>query len=250
MSLFPIEGGQVTNPLLSQVLHGWEPWDDQVRFPVTFAVEQETEQVLALRMVPLCLDAILPVLSALPGSLAVFDGGGTIVENLPRHHENYLLCPARLLPRLGIPFELVHFDRFPTDERELSAMPSSVLQAPERALVSGTHYALSIEDACHGVLFSRDPTLVRACLASFLRYFQTSLLGRTAELPALPESLLDPLMEPTEPGVFREVRFYPRRRYWSMEFFTLLAGARQPLGETLRWVCEGEHGRWRDGWSW
>lgn len=251
MSLIPVESVQESNPLLGQVLHGWEPWDDHIRYPVTFAVERETDHILALRITPLCLQALLPALSRVEGGyLALCSGGGELASCLPRGLDGISLCAASRLSQVGVPFELIHLGELTPAEIDLGKFPGSILLAPERALLKGSRYALSIEDACHGVLFTEDPELLRACLASFLEFFQVTLLGRAAELPPMPDALLDPLLEPTEPGVFREVRFHPGQRYWSMEFYTLLAGNRQPFGHTVRWVSEGERGRWRDGWRW
>ena len=162
------------------------------------------------------------------------------------------MVPATLLPRLQAPVELVHVARGRAAGIRPSEIPTCLLSDPEAAvpLAWGSRFALSIQDACHGVFYTPERSLLRSCLRAYLRSYQRSVLGADTPLPPLPDKLLAPLLEPHAPDTYVEVLFEPGERFWTLELRLLEAGSEVPLDDSIRWVCEGEGGSWRSGWSW
>jgi len=236
-----------------QVLLDWSGTERRVRFPVTFAVERESPRVWSLRTVPVDVGQLAPAL-ALPATdrLLLLSGGGVGAVYAKRTAVGLPLVPATLLPRLRAPVELIHVGRGAPRELDARSIPTTVLSDPEAALPPqwGSHFAMSIQDGCHGVVYAASRALLRKCLRAFLQSYQVSLLGRAADLPPISDELLDPLLEPMAPDSFVEVSFASSARFWTMDFHHLEAGSRYPAGDALRWVCEGERGSWRSGWSW
>jgi hypothetical protein len=247
------EADLANNPFLGHALLGWTPWNDRIRYPVTFSVEQETDRIRALRAAPIGMSQIAPALPTNPGEhVAILAGGGGITAEFSRGPDGITIAPATILSRLLPPFEVIHLGSVKPEALEPGQLPDSVLLDPETVLKPGCRFlfALSIQDGCHGLMLSEDRALLRGCLAAFLMSYQVALLGRPADLPSLPDELMETLLEATPPDTFHEVRFHPREHYWSMEFLTQVAGSGGPEIEPIRWVAEGEHGRWREGWSW
>ncbi len=238
---------------LSTLLVGWDSTDKKVRFPVTFAVERETDRVWSMRMVPAGIAQLAPALSfSSPDRLLLLSGGGVGAVYAPRVRRGVPVVPATLLPRLQAPVELIHVARGKAGSIRAADIPTTLLQDPEAAVPEawGSRFALSIQDGCHGVIYTPERGLLRSCLRAYLRSYQRSVLAEHAQLPPLPDALLDPLLEPYSPDTYVEVLFQPSDRYWTLELSLLQAGSEEPLDESIRWVCEGEGGTWRSGWSW
>ncbi len=238
---------------LSKLLVGWNASEQKVRFPVTFAVERETSSVWSLRMVPAGIAQLAPALTLNAADrLVLLSGGGVGAVYAPRVRRGVPVVPSTLLPRLVAPVELIHVARGRAGSIRAEDIPTCLLSDPEAALPEswGSRFALSIQDGCHGIIYSRERALLRSCLRAYLRSYQRSVLGEHGQLPPLPDALLDPLLEPHSPDTYVEVLFQPSDRYWTLELRLLQAGSEVPLDESLRWVCEGEGGTWRSGWSW
>lgn len=237
----------------SKLLVEWDASEQKVRFPVTFAVEQETPRVWSLRMVPAGIAALAPALTMCAADrLLLLSGGGVGAVYAPRISKGVPVVPATLLPRLRAPVELVHVARGRAASIRATDIPTTLLGDPEAALPRawGSRFALSIQDGCHGVFYAHERSMLRAALRSYLRSYQISVLGADAQLPPLPDSLIDPLLEPHSPDTYVEALFQPGARYWTLELRLLEAGSEIPIDASIRWVCEGEGGSWRSGWSW
>ncbi len=240
-------------PTLEPLLVEWNAAEKKVRFPVTFAVERESPRLWSLRLVPTGVAQLATALT-LPAAdrLLLLSGGGIGAVYAPRIRDGIPVVPATLLPRLQAPVELVHVARGLAGSIRPADLPTCVLSDPEAAVPEawGSRFALSIQDGCHGVLYSPEVGLLRSCLRGWLLSYQRGLLGREAHLPSLPDRLLDPLLEPLPPDTYIEASFQPSSRYWVLDLRLLEAGSEDPLDESMRWVCEGEGGSWRAGWSW
>ena len=94
-------------------------------------------------------------------------------------------------------------------------------------------------------MISPEAALIRRCLRGFIDDYIVSVLQQDAELPELPERLLEDLLVPLPPGTWHELRLQTRRRFWILDI--VQEGREAP---PVRWVSEGEKGLWRDGWSW
>ncbi|MFH1466718.1 MAG: hypothetical protein ABIO70_20195 [Pseudomonadota bacterium] len=237
----------------SQLLFDWREGEHKARFPVTFAVERESARVWSMRFVPVGPAQLAPSLRIAAGDrLLLLSGGGPTAVYAPRLRRGVPLVPATLLPRLRAPVELVHVPRGFASRIAFDEIPTSLLADPEAALPMGwaSRFALSIQDGCHGVVYTTDPELLRSCLRSFLQAYQHGVLGADIALPPMPDRLLEPLMVPRAPDTYVEVSFDPGSRFWSMEHCVLEAGSENPVQEPVRWVCEGAGGSWRVGWSW
>jgi hypothetical protein len=252
MSQLPLDALQADSPL-SKLLVGWDSNERKVRFPVIFAVERETPRVWSLRLVPAGIAQLAPALVMPPGDrLLLLSGGGIGAVYAPRTDGGVPVVPATLLPRLRAPLEIIHVPRGRSGDINARSVPASLLDDPEQALPEawGSRFALSIQDGCHGVFYTQERTLLRACLRSYLRSYQRSMLGPGVPLPPIDDLLLDPLLEPHSPDTYVEASFEPGDRFWTLDFNVLEAGSEIPLDASTRWVCEGREGSWRAGWSW
>ncbi len=252
MSQVPAEVRVPRTPL-SKLLVGWDAGEQRVRFPVIFAVERETPRVWSLRMVPAGMAQLAPALSFCSSDrLMLLSGGGVGAVYAPRIRRGVPMVPATLLPRLRAPVEMIHVASGCAGGIQAADIPTSLLGDPESALPEawGSRFALSIQDGCHGVLYTPDRQVLRDCLRAYLRSYQRSVLTELTPLPPLTDELLDPLLEPRSPDTYVEVQFEPGDRYWTLELRLLQAGSEEPIDESIRWVSEGSGGSWRCGWSW
>jgi hypothetical protein len=252
MSQVPAEVRAARAPL-SKLLVGWNADEQKVRFPVIFAVERETSRVWSLRMVPAGIAQLAPALSfSSSDRLMLLSGGGVGAVYAPRIRRGVPLVPATLLPRLQAPVEMIHVSRGCAGTIQPDEVPTSLLGDPEAALPQawGSRFALSIQDGCHGVLYTPDRQVLRDCLRAYLRSYQRSVLSELTPLPPLTDELLEPLLEPQSPDTYVEVQFEPGERFWTLELRLMQAGSEEPIDEAIRWVSEGEGGSWRCGWSW
>ncbi len=250
MSHVPFHADLQRNPFLGQVLVGSGREADPVRFPVTFAVERESERIWSLRMVPVGPGQVAPALDLGRDDRAlVLSGGGLEAIRARTRWKGLPILPAAAALRLQPPVEWIHL---PTGVQPRGEPPTSLLAHPEAALPEawGSRVALSVQDACHGELLSADPAVLRSALRAFLQCYQVSRIGRDADLPPIPDGLLNPLLEPLAPAAYHEAVFLPGERFWCLEFRVREAGAAPDPSAIVRWVSEGEGGTWRAGWSW
>ncbi|MBN1335402.1 MAG: hypothetical protein JXB39_05530 [Deltaproteobacteria bacterium] len=250
MSHVPFHADLDRNPFLGQVLVGSGHEADPIRFPVTFAVDRESERIWALRLVPLGPAQVVPALGlAEADRVLVLSGGGLEAIRARSRWKGLPVAPSGAASRLQPPVEWIHL---PAGVRPHGETPPSLLANPEASLPAtwGSRVALSVQDACHGVILTPDVHLVRSALRAFLQCYQVSLIGRDANLPPIPDRLLDPLLEPLAAAAYHEAVFLPGERFWSLEFRVREAGAARAPLDTFRWVSEGEGGTWRAGWSW
>jgi hypothetical protein len=250
MSHIPFHADLERNPFLGQVLVGSGHEADPVRFPVTFAVERESERIWALRMVPVGPGQVAPALGLQPEDrVLVLSGGGLEAISARTRWKGLPLLPAAAVGRLKPPVEWIHL---PAGVRPHGEPPPSLLANPGTSLPEawGSRAALSVQDACHGELLTPHVSVMKSALRAFLQCYQVSLIGRDADLPPIPDRLLDPLMEPLAPAAYHEVVFLPGDHVWRLEFRVLEAGAPADPATAFRWVSEGEGGTWRAGWTW
>lgn len=228
-----------TTPFLHQQLAGWTPVHPKVQFPVTFGIYEEGQN-LALYLTPASLETICAALD-LPGEdQAVYlsdgpNGAGPRVVPWSTIHD--------------LEGEVVHVSAHAVLGQEaVDALPVPLLADLGEALPLefGSRAAVSVQDGCHAAVVARDTTLLASCLRAFLEDYVHCALGRDASLPVLAVADLAPLLDPLEPGAWYEAHFQAHRRYWTLD--ASLHGAE--VDHQLRWVCEGEGGRWRAGWSW
>lgn len=231
-----------SNAFLAHELIGWAPEHPHIRYPVTFGVYQAGPN-LELDLTPSGLPALVEALGLPPGDVAV------VLEDERGAREPRLGVWADL-PSLGTELEAVHLPA--SVPRALAArldLPSPLLASPEGAVPTelGSSVAISLHDGCHGSVITPDPALLARCLRSFLEEYIVAAIDGDVDLPALPDDVLAPLLEPLPVGAWYGLHFEARRRYWTLE-----ARLHDPEGADLvhRWVCSGEGGRWRVGWSW
>ena len=243
------------NPFIGQVLRGSDAAAGGiVQYPVSFAVHDESAEVRSLYLSPICLQQIG---TALPldgrDQVVILSGGGPAVQEWGTPLMGvYTLYPVSQLAELQAPVEIVDFKPEATHADILEHVFEPVLAYPEIAVPQeiGSRFALTIDETCHAVLLTREAPVLSAVLTNFLQALQVSRLGRDADLPDLDAELLDELIQPVEDEAYHEVRFEPRRRHWTLEFRASWAGLWEAGSDSVRWVSEGEQGRWRTGWSW
>lgn len=225
------------SPFLSHALRGWASSHPRIRHPVTFGVYQEGRNH-TLYLAPTGLASIRDSLGFPADDLAIVVGDDGRGRALPWAH----------LASAGVEADLVHLPAGTSPSAlDPTALPVPLLASPSEAVPVelGSRVAISLHDACHGALIARDRDVLAAALRGFLEEYIVSALGREATLPALPDALITALLEPLPPDAWYVVAFETHRRYWILE--ASLNGER---GQGARWVCEGEGGRWRAGWSW
>jgi hypothetical protein len=227
---------------------------DETVCPVSFAVHCESADVKSLYLCPVRLEAVadsLPLRDS--DEVIVLSGGGPAVSEWGRAIEGgFWIYPVHRLGDLVSPVEIADFAPG-TDPTVLAAKAfEPILARPELALPHeiGTRFAWTVDETGHGVLLSRDDAVITGVLRAFLEALQVARVGQDAELPELDAGLLAPLTEPVDDAAYHDVQFRTRRRHWLLEFRTAWAGLWETDGDTLRWVSEGEQGRWRAGWSW
>lgn len=227
-----------SSPFLSQRLAGWTPVHPNLQFPVTFGIYEEGEN-LALYLTPASLEALCATLD-LPGEdQAVYLSGDPEAG------------PSRVVPWSAVQGpegEVVHIAASAVlDPETIDALPVPLLAAVAEALPLelGSRAAVSVQDGCHGAVIARDRGLLRGALRCFLEEYVATAVGPAGEVPSLRASDLEPLLQPLTPESWYDVTFLTHKRYWTLE--VILHGGR--TAQRHRWVCEGERGRWRSGWS-
>lgn len=226
------------SPFLAHKLDGWKPDHPHIRFPVTVGVYQEGANY-ALYLTPAGMGSISAGLALPAEDLAL------IVDEGGRPQGSRLLRWADVAG-LGQDVDLVHLPQ-DADTRDMGAdLPVPLLAGPELAVPTeqGSRVAISLHDGCHGAVITPDRDLLAACLSGFLADYAVNVLSGAAAVPALSPDSLAPLLEPLPAGDYFGLRFQAHRRYWTLD------ARRQDEDQTHRWVCEGEGGRWRPGWSW
>lgn len=230
------------SPFLAHALDGWAFEHPHIRYPVTCGLYEEGVN-LALLLTPASLGALTASLGIPDDDLAVVlsDGPSLRSARTVRWTE---------LGSLGPDVDLVHLPAG-ADPGRLNAdeLPAPLLASPDAAVAHahGGRVAISLQDGCHGAVIARDRELLASCLSGFLEEYVLSALSRESALPPLPPESLTPLLEPLAPGAWFGLRFQARRRYWTLDADLQGSGVDDLR---YRWVCEGDSGRWRPGWSW
>ena len=227
------------NAFLAHELRGWAPEHPNIRYPVTFGVYRYGAN-LELDLTPSGLPTLLEAL-ALPDSdvALVLDE-----EDGPR------LGTWGELQHHGADVEVVHLPAgVPRAAAASLDLPAPLLASPEGAVPAqlGSAVAISLHDGCHGSIITPDPAVLARCLRGFLEEYIVSAIDGDADVPHFPEDAITALLEPLDVGAWYGLHFESRQRYWTLEA-RLHDAEREDT--THRWICEGQGGRWRSGWSW
>jgi len=236
-----------SNPFLKHALDGWRPAIPHIRYPVTFGLYREGKN-WGLFLAPADLACIRAALQIPPSDAALVMEGAQVLN------EAFLEAPSppRLIPwseidHLSGEVDLVHIPESAQDEVASIDLVTPVLAAPGRAVPTdvGSKIAIGLNDGCHIAVISPDLDLIQACLQGFIQDYIVSVMQRDTDLPDLEPSLVRELLVPMPTGEWCELMLHVRRRYWT------LSADREGWDATpTQWVCEGESGRWRSGWSW
>jgi hypothetical protein len=235
------------NPFLRHALLGWEPDHPHIRYPVTIGVYPEGEN-RGLFLAPVDLATVRRSLSLPDTDSAWVLGGAQVLDNaFVQAHEPPRLLPWSAIDTLGEEVDIIHLPAGTEVTSALLDISTPLLAAPESAVpqVLGSRVAIGLNDGCHLSLITPEPGLIEQCVRQFVADYLVSVLQHDARLPPWPEALIQSLVAPLSPGAWQELHFYPRRRYWVLD---IVRKGEQVQVE--RWVCEGEHGRWRGGWYW
>lgn len=236
-----------SNPFLQHELAGWEPVHPHIRYPVTFGLYQEGSN-LGLFLAPVNMAVLHSVIDIPTDDQALVLRGAQVLDDaFLQSSDHGELRPWSAVAHTNHDVDIIHFPQGVKVNPETCDVLTPILAAPEHAVPvkMGSRVAISLNDNCHAAIISPDQELIRDCLTGFIRKYAASVLESDASLPELPKHLVDPLLEPMQPGEWNELRFHPTHRYWMLEF------SGKSAGETpQRWVCEGQHGHWRGGWSW
>jgi hypothetical protein len=237
-----------SNPFLQNLLEGWNAPHSNVRFPVTFAVYREGPN-LALYLTPSGVAPLKEALAIPPRDQAiVLDGSlfGELGKNIA--------MPWAAIDKLKDEVDIVHLPEGvrledPAVQAALARLPVPLLARPEEALPAelGSQVALAVNDGCHAAVLVREPDLLARCFQRFIEEFVVAVRLEDTALPELDRSLLGQLLAPLPEGSWYEMHLKLSPRVWTLEFE--LYDDEGP-SDVFRWVCEGEGGRWRAGWSW
>lgn len=236
-----------SNPFLQHELEGWEPVHPHIRYPVTFGLYQEGTN-LGLFLAPVNM-AMLHGLIDIPSSdqALVLQGAQVLGDAFLQAPDHGELFPWSGISVAKNEVDIIHFPKDVEVDPETCDILTPILAAPEHAVPVelGSRLAISLNDNCHAAIISPEEGLIKQCLVGFIRKYAASVLEREAVLPPLPHQLVESLLQPMQPGEWNELRFHSAKRYWMLEF-----SGKSDQETPERWVCEGEHGHWRGGWSW
>ena len=236
-----------SNPFLQHELAGWEPVHPHIRYPVTFGLYQEGSN-LGLFLAPVNMAMLHKVIDIPDTDQAlILQGAQVLGDAFLQAPDRGELGPWSAVPYANNEVDIIHFPKGVAVDPETCDILTPILAAPEHAVPTelGSRVAISLNDSCHAAVISPDHRLIRNCLTGFIRNYASSVLERDAAIPSLPSQLVESLLQPMQPGEWNELRFQPAQRYWMLEF-----SGKSDQEAPERWVCEGEHGRWRGGWSW
>ncbi len=235
-----------TNPFTENVLDTFDPVVAHIRYPVTLGLYEEGDN-LGLFIAPVDLPLIQRLTAIDPTDRALVLSGAAILgdafmaaNDLPR------LVPWSEIHTLDGELDLIHVPRSTPIDLTTIDIPTPILAAPAHAVPAelGSKLAVSFNDGCHAAVISPDRKLIEHCLTGFIEAYAATAANSTSA-PPIDSDLVAPLLRPMAPGEWRELRFQARQRYWMIE----VAEQGDPRRST-RWVSEGAHGRWRNGWSW
>jgi hypothetical protein len=236
-----------SNPFLQHALHGWQPAIPHIRYPVTFGLYREGEN-WGLFLAPTDLACVRRGLDLDDDEMALVMTGAQILDDafLQAPHPSKLI-PWCEIDNLTGEIDLVHVPRAAIELVTGFDLCTPILAAPERAVPTdiGSQVAIGLNDGCHVAIISPSLSRLQGCLRHFIQDYIVSVMQRDTDLPELPDRLVRSLLVPMEAGAWSELMLRVHKRFWTLEL-------RGPSGEATptRWVCEGESGRWRDGWSW
>lgn len=242
--LRPVE----SNPFLTNRLEGWTPPHPNVGFPVTFGVYREGPN-MALYLTPSGVGPLKEAVNLPPRDQAVVLDGSLLWEV-----GQNVSMPWAAVDRMRNEVDIIHLPEavdLTCDQvqRVITDLPVPLLARPDAALPAslGSQVAIAVNDGCHGAVIARDTDLLARCLQRFIEEFIVAVRLEDTHLPELDPSLLSHLLAPLPEGSWYELNLKLSRRVWTLEFeFYDDEGP----SDVFRWVCEGEGGRWRAGWSW
>jgi hypothetical protein len=205
---------------------------------VTFAVHREGPN-LGLLLAPVGLSFLKDALELPPDDRAL------VLD--PSVNGRHFAVPWSAIDQFRPDVDLVHLPAG-ADVGDIE-LPVPLLARPDEAVPvdRGSLAAVSLHDGCHGAVLAREPEVVERCLAAFVEEYIVAVLSRDAKLPSLSEEVLATVLEPLPDGCWYDLAFHAGRRIWTLEATLQDDDGPAP---PIRWVCEGEQGRWRAGWSW
>lgn len=235
-----------TNPFTENVLTTFEPVVPHIRYPVTLGLYEEGPN-LGLFLAPVDLPLIQRLTAIEHGDRAlVLSGAAILGDAFMAASDHPRLVPWSEIHTLDGELDLIHLPRSTPIDLTTIDIPTPILAAPAQAVPTelGSKLAVSFNDGCHAAVISPDRELIAHCLTGFIEAY-TATAANSPSAPSIGSDLVAPLLRPMAPGEWRELRFQARRRYWMIE----VAEQGDPRRST-RWVSEGAHGHWRNGWSW
>ncbi len=238
---------QLQSPFLRHRLPGWRPTIPHIRYPVTFGLYQEGEN-LGLFLAPTDLASVRRTLDLPHDDQALVLEGAQILDDA------FLVAPepTRLvrwaeIDALEGEIDVVHLPAHMRMDPDEIQVPTPVLACPELAVPTelDSRVALGLNDSCHVVVISPEPTLIRRCLRGFILDYLKCAVLQDIQMPDLPDALVEAVAQPLPAGTWHELMLHVGPRYWTLDIHR---NGTDP--DPVQWVCEGAGGHWRGGWSW
>jgi len=235
------------SPFLRHQLPGWQPTVPHIRYPVTFGLYREGEN-LGLFLAPTDLHTVRRAMDLPINDQALVLEGAQVLDSA------FLMAPeptrvVRWSEIDGLEGEVdaIHLPAGLSVDPDEIAVPTPVLACPELAVPTalGSRVALGLNDSCHVAVITPEDTLIERCLRGFIEDYLRCASLTQGHLPKLPNALVADLVKPLPPGAWHELMLHVRKRYWALDIHR--RGTDAP---PIRWVCEGASGHWRGGWAW
>ena len=235
------------SPFLRHQLPGWQPTVPHIRYPATFGLYREGEN-LGLFLAPTDLRTVRRSMGLPSNDQALVLEGAQVLDGAFQVAPG----PARLVSWAEIDglegeVDAIHLPAGLQIDPDEIMVPTPVLASPDLAVPTdlGSRVALGLNDSCHVAVISPDATLIERCLRGFIEgYLHCATHGPSA-MPTLPHALVRDLISPMAPGAWHELMLHIRPRYWTLDIHQHGTEA-----APIRWVCEGSGGHWRGGWAW
>ena len=235
------------SPFLRHQLPGWTPNVPHIRYPATFGLYQEGDN-MGLFLAPTDLRTVGRALDILDHDTAIVLEGAQVL------HDAFLQAPepTRVIPWTEIghlegEVDIVHVPAGQRIDVNELLVPTPALACPEQAVPTehGSRVTLGLNDSCHVVVISPETDIIQRALRGFIEDYVRCASLWSGPLPELPDSLIEALAAPMAPGAWHELMLHVHPRYWTLDI--------HPSGEEtapIRWVSEGPSGHWRGGWAW
>ena len=238
---------QQQSPFLLHRLPGWQPTIPHIRYPVTFGLYQEGEN-LGLFLAPTDLASVRRALDLPRDDQALVLEGAQILDDA------FLVAPEpnrrvrwSQIDGLQGEVDVVHLPAGAQVNPNEIMIPTPVLACPELAVPTDldSQVTLGLNDSCHVVVISPDRALILRSLRGFIQDFLRCAVLQEVPMPQLPDALVHSLLEPLPAGAWHELMLHAGPRYWTLDIHR--HGTDSP---PIRWVSEGAGGHWRGGWAW